>query len=46
MNIIEIRAIGLRGATPEGGWSDELEGDQGQSGVVIHRDHLVVIASS
>ena len=26
--------------------SDELEGDQGQSGVVIHRDHLVVIASS
>ena len=27
MNIIEIRAIGLRGATPEGGWSDELEGD-------------------
>jgi len=27
MNIREIRAIGLRGATPEGGWSDELEGD-------------------
>ena len=27
MKIIEIRAIGLRGATPEGGWSDELEQD-------------------
>jgi L-alanine-DL-glutamate epimerase-like enolase superfamily enzyme len=27
MNIREIRAIGLRGATPEGGWSDELERD-------------------
>ena len=26
--------------------SDELEGDQGQGGVVIHRDYLVVIASS
>jgi D-galactarolactone cycloisomerase len=27
MKIREIRAIGLRGATPEGGWSDELEQD-------------------
>lgn len=27
MKIDEIRAIGLRGATPEGGWSDELERD-------------------
>lgn len=27
MKIREIRAIGLRGATPEGGWSDELERD-------------------
>ena len=27
MKIKEIRAIGLRGATPEGGWSDELEQD-------------------
>ncbi len=27
MKIAEIRAIGLRGATPEGGWSDELEQD-------------------
>ena len=27
MRIREIRAIGLRGATPEGGWSDELERD-------------------
>jgi L-alanine-DL-glutamate epimerase-like enolase superfamily enzyme len=25
MKICEIRAVGLRGATPEGGWSDELE---------------------
>ena len=25
MKIREIRALGLRGATPEGGWSDELE---------------------
>lgn len=27
MKIREIRPIGLRGATPEGGWSDELERD-------------------
>ena len=27
MKIKEIRAVGLRGATPEGGWSDELEQD-------------------
>ena len=27
MKITEINAIGLRGATPEGGWSDELEQD-------------------
>ena len=27
MNIREIRAIGLRGATPEEGWSDPLVGD-------------------
>jgi D-galactarolactone cycloisomerase len=27
MKINEIKAIGLRGATPEGGWSDELESD-------------------
>ena len=27
MKIREIRAVGLRGATPEGGWSDELEQD-------------------
>ncbi|MHC4400053.1 MAG: mandelate racemase/muconate lactonizing enzyme family protein [Planctomycetota bacterium] len=25
MRIREIRAVGLRGATPEGGWNDELE---------------------
>jgi len=27
MKIREIRAVGLRGATPEGGWSDELESE-------------------
>ena len=27
MKIREIRAVGLRGGTPEGGWSDELERD-------------------
>ena len=27
MKIKEIRAVGLRGATPEGGWSDEIEQD-------------------
>ena len=27
MKIREIRAVGLRGATPEGGWSDEIEQD-------------------
>lgn len=27
MKIREIRAVGLHGATPEGGWSDELESD-------------------
>lgn len=27
MKIKEIRAVGLRGATPEGGWSDELQSD-------------------
>ena len=25
MKIREIRAVGLRGATPEGGWNDELK---------------------
>ncbi len=27
MNIREIRAVGLRGATPEGGWSSEIQPD-------------------
>jgi D-galactarolactone cycloisomerase len=27
MKIREIRAVGLRGATPEGGWSDEIQPD-------------------
>lgn len=28
MKIREIRAVGLRGATPEGGWTDEIESDE------------------
>ncbi|CAN5652786.1 mandelate racemase/muconate lactonizing enzyme family protein [soil metagenome] len=28
MKIREIRAVGLRGATPEGGWSEEIQSDQ------------------
>ena len=28
MKIQEIRAVGLRGATPEGGWSEELKPDE------------------
>ena len=28
MKIREIRAVGLRGATPEGGWSEEIQADQ------------------
>jgi len=28
MKIREIRAVGLRGATPEGGWSDEIQADE------------------
>jgi len=27
MKILEVKAVGLRGATPEGGWSEELESD-------------------
>jgi L-alanine-DL-glutamate epimerase-like enolase superfamily enzyme len=27
MKIVEIRAVGLRGATPEGGWSEEIQPD-------------------
>ena len=27
MKITDIRAVGLRGATPEGGWSDEIQPD-------------------
>lgn len=29
MKIIDIRAVGLQGATPEGGWSDEIEPEDG-----------------
>jgi D-galactarolactone cycloisomerase len=28
MKIREVRAVGLRGATPEGGWSEELKPDE------------------
>jgi L-alanine-DL-glutamate epimerase-like enolase superfamily enzyme len=28
MKIREIRAVGLRGATPEGGWTDEIQPDE------------------
>lgn len=29
MKIVDIRAVGLQGATPEGGWSDEIEPEDG-----------------
>ena len=28
MKIREIRAVGLRGASPQGGWSDEITPEQ------------------
>lgn len=37
MKIAEIRAAGLRGATPEGGWSDELETDDCVHTLVVVR---------
>jgi L-alanine-DL-glutamate epimerase-like enolase superfamily enzyme len=39
MKIREIRAVGLRGGTPEGGWSDELESeDCVHTLVAVHTD--------
>ena len=39
MRITEIRASGLRGATPEGGWSNELEADDSvHTLVAVHTD--------
>ena len=37
MRIREIQAIGLRGATPEGGWSNELQEDDSVHTLVIVR---------
>ena len=39
MKIREIRAVGLRGATPEGGWSNELRPeDSVHTLVAVHTD--------
>ncbi len=39
MKIREIRAVGLRGATPEGGWSNELRPEDGvHTLVAVHTD--------
>lgn len=43
MKIKEIRAVGLRGATPEGGWSDELEsGDCVHTLIVVITDEELI----
>lgn len=43
MKIREIRAAGLRGATPEGGWSDELAPDDiVHTLIAVHTDEGVV----
>jgi len=42
MKIREIRALGLRGATPEGGWSNELRPDTCvHTLVAVHTDQGV-----
>jgi D-galactarolactone cycloisomerase len=42
MKITEIRATGLRGATPEGGWSEELRPDDSVHTIVaVHTDEGV-----
>ena len=42
MKIREIRAVGLRGATPEGGWSDEIQPDACvHTLVAVHTDEGV-----
>ncbi|MFM8283161.1 MAG: mandelate racemase/muconate lactonizing enzyme family protein, partial [Planctomycetaceae bacterium] len=39
MKIVDIRVAGLRGATPAGGWSQELvPGDCVHTLVVVHTD--------
>lgn len=43
MRIREVRAVGLRGATPEGGWSNEIKSDDVvHTLVAVHTDEGVV----
>jgi L-alanine-DL-glutamate epimerase-like enolase superfamily enzyme len=43
MKIREVRVVGLRGATPEGGWTDELQPDDCvHTLVAVHTDEGVV----
>ena len=43
MKITEIRCAGLRGATPEGGWSNELRPDDCiHTLVVVHTDEGLI----
>jgi D-galactarolactone cycloisomerase len=43
VRIREIRAVGLRGATPEGGWSEELRPDDVvHTLVAVHTDEGLV----
>lgn len=43
MKIREIRAVGLRGATPEGGWANEIRPDQCvHTLVAVHTDEGIV----
>ena len=43
MKIREIRAAGLRGATPEGGWSNELQPEECvHTLVAVHTDEGAV----
>jgi hypothetical protein len=43
MKIREIRCAGLRGATPEGGWSNELQPDDCvHTLIAVHTDEGVV----
>jgi L-alanine-DL-glutamate epimerase-like enolase superfamily enzyme len=43
MKITEVRCAGLRGATPEGGWSNELQPEDCVHTLVsVHTDHRIV----
>jgi D-galactarolactone cycloisomerase len=43
VKIREVRVVGLRGATPEGGWTDELQPDDCvHTLVAVHTDEGVV----